>query len=112
MKTMHIYADLPKESPSTSAQGESGFTFKASRGWFLKFKHQSGIDSVVRHGEAVSSNKESVEKYVGEFRHFVNAGGYLSSKCLTVTRQAYFGKTCLTGHTSLRKKNPCQNTNP
>ena len=32
-KALRIYADLPKETPSTNAEGESRFTFKASRGW-------------------------------------------------------------------------------
>ena len=53
-KALCIYADLLKETPSTSAEGESWFTFKASRGWFEKIKHQSGIHSVGRHGEAAS----------------------------------------------------------
>ena len=38
-KTLCIYADLLKESPSTSAEDESGFTFEASRSWFLKCSH-------------------------------------------------------------------------
>ena len=54
-----------------------GFTFKASRGWFEKPKHRSGIHGVARHGEADRSNKEAAEKYVGEFHDFVNVGGYL-----------------------------------
>ena len=90
VKAMRIFADLVKETPSTSAEGESGLIFKASRGWFEGLKYRSGINSVVRHGEAVSSNKEAAEKYVGEFSDFIDAGGYLSSKCLTVTRLAYF----------------------
>ena len=60
-----------------SAEGESGFTIKASRGWFKKIKHLSGIHSVVGHGEVASPNKGAAKKYVGEFRDIVNAGGYL-----------------------------------
>ena len=86
-KAQHIYADLLKE---TSAEGESGFTSKASRGWLERLKHQSEVNRVVRHGEAASSNKEADKKYVGEFRDFIYAGGYLPSKCLTITRLAYF----------------------
>ena len=55
------------ETLSTIAEGESGFACKASRAWLEKFRHQCGIHSVVRHGEAASYNKEAVEKYVGEF---------------------------------------------
>ena len=67
---LHIYADLPKETPSTSAEGESGFTFKASRGWFLKIILQSGMQCVVRHGEAASSSKEASKMCVREFCNF------------------------------------------
>ena len=37
--------------------------FKASRGWFKKFKKGSGIHSVPRHGEAASPNKKEAEKF-------------------------------------------------
>ena len=76
-KALRIYTALLKETQSTSAEGESGFTFKASRGWFEKLKHRSGIHSVVRHGEAASLNKERAEMYVGELRDFVRTGCYL-----------------------------------
>ena len=79
-KALRTYADLLMEIPSTGADGESWFTFKASRSWFEKPKHRSGIHIVVRHGEAAKSKKEATEKYVGEFHDFVDAG-YLPSKC-------------------------------
>ena len=59
-KYLRIYADLLKETPSTSAEGESGINFKASRGWFEKFEHQSGIHSVVRHVEAARKQPKSM----------------------------------------------------
>ena len=40
-KVLYIYADLLKETPNMRVEGESWFTFKASRGWFNKFQHQS-----------------------------------------------------------------------
>ena len=46
MKALCIYADLVKETPSTSVEGESGLTFKARRGWFEKFEHRSGVNGV------------------------------------------------------------------
>ena len=91
-KALRISADLLKETPSKSAEGESWFTFKASRGWFEKFKHRSGIDSVVRHGETTSSNMEATEKYVGDFRDFVNAGGYLPQQVLSCDENGLYLK--------------------
>ena len=75
-KAQCIYADLLKQIPSTSAEGESGFTYKASKGWSQK-------NLTLRwNGEAASSHKEAAKKYVGKFCDFINAGGYLSQQVL------------------------------
>ena len=91
-KPLRICADLLKDTPSTSAEGESGFTLKASRGRIKKFNHQSGIHSVVRQGEAASSNKETAKKYVGEFHDLVNAGGYLPKQVFNCLKTGLFPK--------------------
>ena len=72
-KSLRIYADLLKKTPSTSAIGESGLTFKTCRGRIHKWKHRSRLHSVVRHGEAANSNKEAAEKYIVELHDFVYA---------------------------------------
>ncbi|XP_014308512.2 uncharacterized protein LOC106696566 [Myotis lucifugus] len=51
-----IYADLLQQTPGTSMDEASGEPFKASRGWFENFKKRTGIHSVVRHGEAASTD--------------------------------------------------------
>ena len=48
-----------------STENKEGF--KASRGWFDNFKRRSGIHSVVRHGEAVSSDAKAAEAFATEF---------------------------------------------
>ncbi|XP_013014048.1 zinc finger and SCAN domain-containing protein 29 isoform X3 [Cavia porcellus] len=53
-KARKLYSDLLQENPSASATSNE---FKASRGWFDKFRKRSGIHSVMRHGEASSSAK-------------------------------------------------------
>ena len=45
-------------------------------------KKLSRIHSVAWHREAASSKKKAAEKYVGEFRVFVNAGSYLPQQVL------------------------------
>ena len=45
--------------------------FKASRGWFDKFKKQTGIHSMVRHSEVASSDKRGAEEFVNEFKDYV-----------------------------------------
>ncbi|KAM4642474.1 uncharacterized protein O3C94_016790 [Discoglossus pictus] len=56
-KAKQLHADLLKDKPATS--GESTDVFKASHGWFENFRKRSGIQSLVRHGEAASADKEA-----------------------------------------------------
>ncbi|XP_021097366.1 zinc finger and SCAN domain-containing protein 29 isoform X2 [Heterocephalus glaber] len=53
-KARKLHSDLLQENPSISATSNE---FKASRGWFDKFRKRSGIHSMLRHGEASSSDK-------------------------------------------------------
>ena len=47
-------------------------SFQASRGWFDKLK-KSGIHSIVRRGEAASSNKVATDNFVIIFQEYMNA---------------------------------------
>ena len=60
-----LYTNLISKLPETSTENEEHF--KASRKWFDNFKRRSGIHSVVRHGEAVSSNAKAAEAFATEF---------------------------------------------
>lgn len=53
-KARKLHSDLLQENPSTSPTNNE---FKASRGWFDKFRKRSGIHNVMRHGETSSSAK-------------------------------------------------------
>ncbi|GCC24330.1 hypothetical protein chiPu_0002730 [Chiloscyllium punctatum] len=64
-KALHIHCDLLATLPSTSIASIE--EFKASRGWFDKFCRRTGIHSVIRHGEAASSDKKAAEGFVKEF---------------------------------------------
>ena len=64
-KAKLLYKDLIKKDPTIVPEG---FDFKASGGWFEKFKKRSGIHSVFRHGEAASSDKAAADKFKVEFK--------------------------------------------
>ncbi|XP_066962145.1 tigger transposable element-derived protein 1-like [Macrobrachium rosenbergii] len=66
-KAKSLHADLMKNKAGSSTSTEH--EFMASRGWFDRFKKRSGIHSVVRHGEAGSSDKKDAEKYVKVSTH-------------------------------------------
>uniref|UniRef100_A0A3P9B6L0 HTH CENPB-type domain-containing protein n=1 Tax=Maylandia zebra TaxID=106582 RepID=A0A3P9B6L0_9CICH len=77
-KTSSIYNDLvSKEAPLTSPE------FRASHGWFYRFKKRTGNHSVVRHGEAASSDHTAAEEFATS-----------PSRYSTVTRLASSGKRC------------------
>ncbi|XP_057694746.1 tigger transposable element-derived protein 1-like [Corythoichthys intestinalis] len=79
-KACAVYNDL-KTAPEGNAEVESHLAteeeFKASHGWFEKFKKRTGIHSVVRHGEAASCDAETAKEFVQHFENIVEEGGYV-----------------------------------
>ncbi|XP_028648887.1 tigger transposable element-derived protein 1-like [Erpetoichthys calabaricus] len=89
-KALQIYEDLKKKTPETSAL--SDFVFKASRGWFEKFKHRTGIHRVIRHGEAASSDKAGAEKFILEFKKIIEEESYVPQQVFNADETGLFWK--------------------
>ena len=66
-KARILFGDLQKQSPRPLTEDIPAEEFKASRGWFDKFKKQTGVHNVVRYGESASSETKAAEKFVNEF---------------------------------------------
>lgn len=79
---MHVH--LAKKTPGMSAVLSE---FKASRGWFSKFKKRIGIHSVVKHGKAASSEKSGAEEFIDEFKKRLKDS--FSNKTSVVTKKAF-----------------------
>ncbi|CAH2225149.1 tigger transposable element-derived 1-like [Pelobates cultripes] len=88
-KAKALHADLLKQEPGTSADAEG---FKASRGWFERFKTRSGIHSVVRHGEAASSDVAAAEEFATEFLEAIVSEGYLPQQVFNCNETGLFWK--------------------
>ena len=88
-KARAIFSDLMKNEPSTSADQEE---FKASHGWFDKFRKRSGIHSVVRHGEASSADTKAAEEFVTSFADLVEEEGYVSQQIFNCDETGLFWK--------------------
>ncbi|XP_069961463.1 putative CENPB DNA-binding domain-containing protein 1 isoform X2 [Cherax quadricarinatus] len=69
-KARQLHEDLIKKMPETSADVNE---FKASKGWFERFKNRSGIHNVIRHRKAASYDKKAAEKYVQDFKGYIEA---------------------------------------
>ncbi|GCC32241.1 hypothetical protein chiPu_0010702 [Chiloscyllium punctatum] len=89
-KALHIHRDLLVTLPSTSTASVE--EFKATRGWFDKFRQPTGIHSVIKHGEAASSDKKATEDFVKEFNKFVEDEGYVSHQVFNCDETGPFWK--------------------
>ncbi|BFZ13884.1 hypothetical protein BsWGS_16923 [Bradybaena similaris] len=69
-KATTIFNDLlTEDAGKCTADQEPHPEFKASRGWFEKFKRRTGIHSVLRHGEASSSDQKGAEEFDRKFEY-------------------------------------------
>ncbi|XP_064081883.1 tigger transposable element-derived protein 1-like [Macrobrachium nipponense] len=68
-----IFGDLIAQADTTSTPD-----FKASRGWFDKFRRWTGIQSVVRHGEAASSDTKAAQAFIKTFNEMTINEDYSS----------------------------------
>ncbi|XP_053247701.1 tigger transposable element-derived protein 1-like [Podarcis raffonei] len=86
-KALHLHAQLVANTPGASAEIES---FKASRGWFEKFKKRSGIHG--KHAEAASANKLGADQFVLEFKDYVVSLGFVPQQVFNCHETGLFWK--------------------
>ena len=89
-KALHIYDNLMKSASTSDGKSDDSFTFKASRGWFEKFKHRIGIHRAARHGEAASLDQAAAEKYIAEFNEYVKAEEFVSQQVFNCDNTGLF----------------------
>jgi len=88
-KAKLLHSDLLSKLLGTSAETDD---FKASRGWFEKFKKRSGIHSVIRHGEAASSNEKEAEAFKVEFDKIIKEEDYVPQQVFNCDETGLFWK--------------------
>ncbi|KAJ7313555.1 hypothetical protein JRQ81_005040 [Phrynocephalus forsythii] len=71
-KARALHADLTSQQPAASQE-----EFKASHGWFNRFRQRCCIHSVLRQGKAASSDLQAAENFAPEFLEIVISEGYL-----------------------------------
>ncbi|PNF40558.1 hypothetical protein B7P43_G07603 [Cryptotermes secundus] len=85
-----IFADLVEKTPGSSMAEEQAF--KGSCGWFEKFKRRIGIQSIVRHSEAASSDTKAAENFISDFKKLVDSEGYLPQQDFNCDETGLFWK--------------------
>ncbi|GBN50728.1 Tigger transposable element-derived protein 1 [Araneus ventricosus] len=91
-KARAIYGDLLNQTPRSSTDEALEDSFKASRAWFDNFRKRTGIHSVVRHGEAASSDVKAAEDYLKTFSELIEANGYIPQQVFNCDETGLFWK--------------------
>lgn len=91
-KARGIYYDLFNQTPRTSMDEVSEGLFKASRGRFERFKKRTGIHSVVRHGEAASSDVKAAEDFLKTFSELMETKGFIPQHVFNCDETGLFWK--------------------
>ncbi|GFQ90503.1 tigger transposable element-derived protein 1-like protein [Trichonephila clavata] len=90
-KAREIFEKLKEQTPGSLYEE---LEFKATTGWFTKFKRRSGINHVLMHGESASADKEAAEreKYCLKFQEFIETEGYRPRQIFNCDETGLFWK--------------------
>ncbi|XP_035222614.1 tigger transposable element-derived protein 1-like [Stegodyphus dumicola] len=94
-KATAIFEDLAKAQRDEGGEGTStqeAPTFKASHGWFERFKKRSGIHNVVRHGEAASADEKVAQEFIEAFKMLILDEGYIPQQVFNCDETGLFWK--------------------
>ena len=95
-KSISIFEDLKRAAMAAGWGGASSGLdhddFKASHGWFFRFKKRSGIHSVVRHGEAASADLNAGKEFVSRFSEIIAEEGYTPQQVFNCDETGLFWK--------------------
>ncbi|XP_040288251.1 tigger transposable element-derived protein 1-like [Bufo bufo] len=92
--TKCIFEELKGKAESSGyAAGTSrSEEFRASKGWFERFKQRFEVKSVIRYGVAASSNREAADFFKLEFQHLMDDEGYLPQQVFNCDETGLFWK--------------------
>ena len=71
--------------------------FKASNGWFSRFKSRYNWHSITESGEAASANKESESLYPEKLKTMIDEGGYTSQTIFNLDETGFMEENAFTG---------------
>ncbi|GFY38622.1 tigger transposable element-derived protein 1 [Trichonephila inaurata madagascariensis] len=88
-KARKILEKLKELTPGSSSEE---LEFKATTGWFIKFKRRSRIKHVLMHGESASADKEAAANLWLNFQEFIETEGYRLQQIFNCDETGLFWK--------------------
>lgn len=87
VKAKSLFDDIKKKEEEFST-----IEFKASRGWFDRFKRRSNLHSLRLQGESASADMEAADEYPSTFKDLVNSRSYPPNLVFNVDETGLFWK--------------------
>ena len=97
-KDKQLFEELGAKAPSTSTGPVKEFF--GTKEWHTGFRKRTGLDSVLRQGEAAHRDGEAADQHHKKFKKIIEEGGFVSQQVLTVTKLAFSGRECHAEHIS------------
>ncbi|XP_049288852.1 tigger transposable element-derived protein 1-like [Anopheles funestus] len=88
-KAKSLYQDIESSTGITECTVNS---FKASSGWFNRFKNRTNLKNMKMHGEAGSADEEAAENFPGLLEKIIVEKGFLPEQIINVDETALFWK--------------------
>ncbi|GFV91628.1 hypothetical protein TNCV_4761931 [Trichonephila clavipes] len=93
---------MKQSEPSTSQAGKE---FSASKGWLTGFLKRNALHNIKITGESATADEGAAKIFPEELAKIIEDGDYSAEiKYLTLMKQDFIGKNCLTVLTSQRMK--------
>ncbi|GFU08998.1 carcinine transporter [Trichonephila clavipes] len=103
-KALQFYKSMKQSEPLTSTS-QAGKKFSASKGWLTGFLKRNALHNIKITEESATANEEEAKIFPEELAKIIEDGDYiLPIKYLTLMKQDFIGKNCLTVLTSHRMK--------
>jgi hypothetical protein len=91
-KAREIFEKLKGQTPGSSHEE---LEFKATTGWFARFKRRSGIKHVVMRGESASADKDEAQKFCRKLQEFIKKEEYRPEQSFNCNKTGLFWKRML-----------------
>ncbi|BFZ23970.1 hypothetical protein BsWGS_27009 [Bradybaena similaris] len=102
-KALSLFSDLKAAKGKEAVED----TFKASRGWFSRFKERSLLHNIKLLGEAASSDAAAAETYQSKISEIIHEGGYGEQQIFCVNETSLYWKKMPNGTFSAKEKSKC-----
>jgi hypothetical protein len=95
-KALSFFNNLKRKADHEGNPISADLYFKASHGWFERFKKHANLQSIKLSGEKTSEDFEAASPFRAELQKIIDDGGYSPKQKFNVFKTGlFFGKECL-----------------